>query len=192
MTLFCFKSLGEYCNPQHRVTSIATAFGPPNFQMEITPCYPPLQIVNSVPLSLYPLSRPFSILSLLPLHHPFFLFWSILCPPKIKTTSFITFCFTPWLFFLIMHSACKNHILMLDACQVLLAIVGVYSILLTLSCRSGCMEDVSGSRNNGYIAGPDLENSCKGRSLRPFFSSNLFSLSAPFLNPLSSPFPHFP
>ena len=25
------------CNPQHRVTSIATAFGPPNFQMEITP-----------------------------------------------------------------------------------------------------------------------------------------------------------
>ena len=24
------------CNPQHRVTSIATAFGPPNFQMEIT------------------------------------------------------------------------------------------------------------------------------------------------------------
>ena len=30
---------------------------------------------------------PFSILSLLPLHHPFFLFWSILCPPKIKTHS---------------------------------------------------------------------------------------------------------
>ena len=26
------------CKPQHRVTSIATAFGPPNFQMEITPC----------------------------------------------------------------------------------------------------------------------------------------------------------
>ena len=25
------------CNPQHRVTSIATAFGPPNFEMEITP-----------------------------------------------------------------------------------------------------------------------------------------------------------
>ena len=24
-------------SPQHRVTSIATAFGPPNFQMEITP-----------------------------------------------------------------------------------------------------------------------------------------------------------
>ena len=27
------------CKPQHRVTSIATAFGPPNFQMEITPLY---------------------------------------------------------------------------------------------------------------------------------------------------------
>ena len=31
---------------------------------------------------------PFSILSLLPLHHPFFLFWSILCPPKIKTSIY--------------------------------------------------------------------------------------------------------
>ena len=37
---------------------------------------------------------PFSILSLLPLPHPFFLFWSILCLPKIKISSFITFCFT--------------------------------------------------------------------------------------------------
>ena len=39
MTLFFFYLLGDYCNPQHRVTSIATAFGPPpppNFQMEIT------------------------------------------------------------------------------------------------------------------------------------------------------------
>ena len=51
---------------------------------------------------------PFSILSLLPLPHPFFLFWSIL--PKIKTWNFITamahsfaFCFTPW-HFLNMHS----------------------------------------------------------------------------------------
>ena len=26
--------------------------------------------------------------SLLPLHHPFFLFWSILCPPKIKTSIY--------------------------------------------------------------------------------------------------------
>ena len=31
---------------------------------------------------------PFSILSVLPLHHPFFLFWSILCPPKIKTSIY--------------------------------------------------------------------------------------------------------
>ena len=58
--------------------------------------YPPLQIINSVPfvffLSISVLSLlPFSILSLLPLHHPFFL---ILCPRKIKTSSFITFCFT--------------------------------------------------------------------------------------------------
>ena len=37
MTIFFFNLLGDYCNPQHRVTSIATAFGPPNFQMEITP-----------------------------------------------------------------------------------------------------------------------------------------------------------
>ena len=37
MTFFFFFLLGDYCNPQHRVTSIATAFGPPNFQMEITP-----------------------------------------------------------------------------------------------------------------------------------------------------------
>ena len=39
MTLFFFNLLGDYCNPQHRVTSIATAFGPPpppKFQMEIT------------------------------------------------------------------------------------------------------------------------------------------------------------
>ena len=37
MTLFFLNLLGDYCNPQHRVTSIATAFGPPNFHMEITP-----------------------------------------------------------------------------------------------------------------------------------------------------------
>ena len=29
MTLFFFNLLGDYCNPQHRVTSIATAFWPP-------------------------------------------------------------------------------------------------------------------------------------------------------------------
>ena len=29
MTSFFFNLLGDYCNPQHRVTSIATAFGPP-------------------------------------------------------------------------------------------------------------------------------------------------------------------
>ena len=45
---------------------------------------------------------PFSILSLLPIHNPFFLFWSILCPPKIKTSSFITFCFTNGTYFCIL------------------------------------------------------------------------------------------
>ena len=40
-------------------------------------------------LSIFILSLlPFSVLSLLPLHHPFFLFWSILCPPKIKTSIY--------------------------------------------------------------------------------------------------------
>ena len=29
MTLFFLNLLGDYCNPQHRVTSIATAFAPP-------------------------------------------------------------------------------------------------------------------------------------------------------------------
>ena len=69
--------------------------------------YPPLLIVNSVSFCLfsfylYPLSAPFSILSLLPLHHPFFLFRSILCPPKVKTSSFITFCFTNGTYFCIL------------------------------------------------------------------------------------------
>ena len=42
---------------------------------------------------------PFSILSLLPLHHPFFLFWSILCPPKIKTSYFSILFHTMTFFF---------------------------------------------------------------------------------------------
>ena len=57
--------------------------------------YPPLQIVNSVTynlfsLYLYPLSAPF----LYPLSSPTPPSSSILCPPKIKTSSFPTFCFT--------------------------------------------------------------------------------------------------
>ena len=51
---------------------------------------------------------PFPIFSLLPLHHPFFLFWSILCPPKIKTLSFIAFCFTNGTYFL--HSVSHHDI----------------------------------------------------------------------------------
>ena len=54
-------------------------------------------------LSISVLSRlHFSIFSLLPLHHPFFLFCSILCPPKIKTSSLITFCFTNGTYFCIL------------------------------------------------------------------------------------------
>ena len=37
MTLFFFNLLGDYCNPQHRVTSIATAFGPPTFKWKLPP-----------------------------------------------------------------------------------------------------------------------------------------------------------
>ena len=58
---------------------------------------------------------PFSILFLLPLHHPFFLSRSILCPPKIKTSIYyilftngtyfcILFHTMTLSFFLIMHS----------------------------------------------------------------------------------------
>ena len=36
------------CNPQHRVTSIATAFGPPNFQLLGTRALNSEQIANSV------------------------------------------------------------------------------------------------------------------------------------------------
>ena len=53
----------------------------------------------------------FSILSLLPLPHPFVLFWSILCLPKIKSSSFITFCFTNGTFFL--HSVSHYDIFFL-------------------------------------------------------------------------------
>ena len=78
--------------------------------------YPPLQIVNSVPfclfsLYLYPLSAPFlnrlsslsppSLLSLL----------IILCLPKIKSSNFITLCFTNGTFFL--HSVSHHDIFLI-------------------------------------------------------------------------------
>ena len=49
----------------------------------------------------------FSILSLLPLHHPIPSFSSdqfFFCPPKIKTSSFITFCFTNDTYFCILFT----------------------------------------------------------------------------------------
>ena len=70
---------------------------------------------------------PFLILSLLSLHHAFFLFWSILCPPKIKTSIFISYIlFTNGTYFCILfhtmtfffnnafYKICKNYILMLE------------------------------------------------------------------------------
>ena len=40
MTLFFFfYLLGEYRNPQYRVTSIATACAPPTFKWKLPPCY---------------------------------------------------------------------------------------------------------------------------------------------------------
>ena len=40
MTLFFLNLLGDYCNPQHRVTSIATAFWPPpTFKWKLPPCF---------------------------------------------------------------------------------------------------------------------------------------------------------
>ena len=83
-------------------------------------------IVNSIPFcffSLYLYLLPFSILSLLSLHHPFFLFWSILCPSKIKTSiyyilftngTFFCILFTPWHFNNAFYKLEKNQILMLE------------------------------------------------------------------------------
>ena len=67
--------------------------------------YPPLQIVNSVPfclfsLYLYPLSVPF--LNPISSPSPPSLLSSILCPPKIKTSSFITLSFTNGTYFCIL------------------------------------------------------------------------------------------
>ena len=74
-------------------------------------CRCSLQIVNSVPfcyfsLCLYPLSAP--------LPHPFFLLWSILCLPKIKTSSVITFCFTNGTFFCILFHTMTYFLIMLS------------------------------------------------------------------------------
>ena len=56
--------------------------------------------------------------------------------------------------------------------------------------------------NNGYIAGSDLVILIRGLGgggvslalllFKLSFCFFLYPLSAPFLNPLSSPFPHFP
>ena len=74
-------------------------------------------------LSLLPFLNPLSSLSLLPLHHPFFLFWSILCPPKIKTSiyyilftngTYFAFCFTLWHFNNAFYKLEIKQILMLE------------------------------------------------------------------------------
>ena len=95
---------------------------------------------------------PFSILSLLPLHHPFFLFWSILCPPKIKTSIYYIL-FTNGTFFCILTYLFFNN--------------AFYKLEKT---KFWCL-----SSNLSYPEPWGLEETM-----------------APFLNPLSSTFPHFP
>ena len=131
---------------------------------------------------------PFSILSLLPLPHPFFLFWSILCLPKIKTSNFITFCFTngtiffafcftPWHFY--------NN--------------AFYKLVKTkfwcLSSNLSYPEDLKKQWLHRIVGSRNSNKGGVSQALLLFklsFCLFLYPLSAPVLNPLSSPFPHFP
>ena len=143
--------------------------------------YTPFQIVNSVSfvsfLSFSILSLlPFSILSLLPLHHPFFLFCSILCPSKKKTSSFITFSFHQWH---ILHTMTFKKIIMYYS------ISQILMLELQLVIPRGLEETRVGSIKGG-ISGPPLQIVVLSLSVLSII------LSAPFLSSSSSPFPHFP
>ena len=136
--------------------------------------YPPLQIVNSIPFclfSLYLFLLPFSIFSLLPLPHPFFLFWSILCLPKIKTSNFITFCFTNGTFFCILFHTMTffNN--------------AFYKLVKTkfwcMSSNLSCPEDLKKHWLHRRVGS---RNSNKGWSLRPSFSSNYLLVSFSILS----------
>ena len=112
---------------------------------------------------------PFSILSLLPLHHSFFLFRSTLCPPKIKTSSFITFCSTNGTYFCILFHT--TTCFFLNNAFYKLAKNNFLSLSSNLSYPDNF-------RNNYYIAGLDLENSKKGGvSQALFFQIVFLSLS---------------
>ena len=94
---------------------------------------------------------PFSILSLLPLPHPFFLFWSILCF-KIKSSSFITVCFTNGIFFCILF-----HTMTYFFNNAFYKLVKTNFDAWAPTCHT-----LRTWRNNGYIAGLDLEILIKG------------------------------
>ena len=128
---------------------------------------------------------PLSVLSLLPLPHPFFLFWSIVCLPKIKTSNFITFCFTNGTFFCILFHTMNffNN--------------AFYKLVETkFWCLSSNLSYPEDLKKQWLHCRVGSRNSNKGGSLRPSSSYCLFvSFSIPSLLPFSilsllpSPFP---
>ena len=129
---------------------------------------------------------PFSILSLLPLPHPFFLFWSILCLDK--DFKFLYILFHQWhIFFL--HSVSHHDIFFFNN--------AFYKLVKTnFDSWAPTCHTLRTWRNNGYIAGSDLALSGPPLqiiflplSLSPRYSlsqSSLFSLSSFLLASLPS------
>ena len=151
----------------------------------------PLQIVNSVPF--YPLSAPFLNPLSSPSPHPFFLFWSILCLPKIKTSSF-TFCFTNGTFFCILLLSvafCWIHFFafcftFFAFCLTYLLNNAFYKLVKKIWCLSSnlsCPEDLKKQWLQRRVGS---RNCNKGGSLRPSFSS--FCLFVSFSIPSLLPF----
>ena len=125
--------------------------------------YPPLQIVNSVPFLSTPFLNPLSS----PFLHPFLLFWSILCPPKIKTSSFITFCFTNGTYFcIVFHTMTLMHSISLWKPN-LLQFVIPWGLEETMATSQGRIKKI-------LIQ--------KGDALRPSSSSNCLFVSFSFLS----------
>ena len=126
---------------------------------------------------LNPLSSPPSLLSLL-------------CLPKIKTSNFITFCFTNGTFFCILFHTMTffNN--------------AFYKLVKTkfgcLSSNLSYPEDLKKQWLHRRVGFRNFNKGGGGGGLSGLllfklsFCLFLYPLSAPFLNPLSSPFPHFP
>ena len=112
---------------------------------------------------------PFSILSLLPLHHPFFLFWSILCPPKIKTSIYYIL-FTNGTYFCILFHTMTFFLIMLS-----ISLNKPNFMLWAPTCHT-----LRTWRNNGSLSQSSLF------SLSSFPLASLPSLLALLLNSLSS------